>query len=109
MNTKEIIEQIEKSLTGDPQKDGPFLKSQAEKYKDTEESLEINRELARLLYNVAKADYDKTVNDFLGEENKKVNQQLENARKRFDNRNYTGGIKILEEDVYKRQILGYEK
>ncbi|MGN1480759.1 hypothetical protein [Porcipelethomonas sp.] len=106
MNTKEIIKQIEKSLTGDPQKDGPFLKSQADKYKNTEESQEINRELARMLYDVSKADYDKTLYSFLGEENKKVNQQIDNARKRFDNRNYTGGIKILEE-IIKNNIFAW--
>ena len=97
MNTKEIIDNIEKMLTGDPQKDGPFLKDQSEKYRDSEESEEINRELARLLFEVAKKDHDKTLDAFLSQENPKVNEQIETVKKRYDNRNYSAGMKILEE------------
>ena len=46
MDTDSIIREIKNSMTGDPKKDGPFLKSQSEKYKDDENSAEINRELA---------------------------------------------------------------
>jgi tetratricopeptide (TPR) repeat protein len=99
MDTKELIEQIKGSLTGDPLKDGPFLKTQAEKYTNEENSLEINRELAKLAYEVTKNDYDKQLNAFLDNENQMVNEQIENAKKRFDNRNYNGGIKILEEII----------
>ena len=99
MNTSEIIAEIEKSLTGDPRKDGPFLKDQAEKYKNSENSTEINRELARLLYEISKKDYESSLYNYLDSENQKVNEQIENARKRFDNRNYSGGIKILEEII----------
>lgn len=38
MDTDSIIREIKNSMTGDPKKDGPFLKSQSEKYKDDENS-----------------------------------------------------------------------
>ena len=59
MDTDSIIREIKNSMTGDPKKDGPFLKSQSEKYKDDENSAEINRELAKLLYQCSYDDMHK--------------------------------------------------
>lgn len=103
METTEIIEEIKKSLTGNPKKDGPFLKEQSEKYKDCENSAEINRELASLIFEITKKDYETSLYNYLDSENKTVNDQMENAKKRFNNRNYTGGIKILEEIIDKNK------
>lgn len=99
MNTDSIIEQIKKQMTGDPQKDGPFLKDQSEKYKNEENSDEINRELAKLLYESAYNDMHKSIDSYLANKNPEVNEKLKNVRKRFDNLNYNGGIEILREII----------
>ena len=75
------------------------MKDQAEKYKNSENSTEINRELARLLYEISKKTMKAVFTIIWTAKIKKVNEQIENARKRFDNRNYSGGIKILEEII----------
>lgn len=95
MDTNTIIEEIKKQLTGDPQKDGPFLKSQSEKYKNEENSDEINRELAKLMYECTLNDVTSSVNEYLANKNPGVAEKLRSVRKRFDNLNYKGGIEIL--------------
>ena len=99
MNTDSIIEEIKKQLTGDPQKDGPFLKDQSEKYKNEENSDEINRELAKLLYECAYNDMHRTIDSYLAVKNPEVNEKLKSVRKRYENLNYTGGIEILREII----------
>ncbi len=99
MNTNTIIEEIKTKLTGDPKKDGPFLKSQSDKYANEENSDEINRELAKLLYQSAYDDMNNTVHAYLSVENKKVNEKIKSVYKRFKNLNYGGGIEILREII----------
>ncbi len=95
MDTSTIIEEIKKQLTGDPQKDGPFLKDQSEKYKNEENSDEINRELAKLMYECTFNDVASSVNEHIANNNPSVAEKLRSVRKRFDNLNYKGGIEIL--------------
>lgn len=99
MNTESIIEEIKKQLTGDPQKDGPFLKDQSEKYKNEENSAEINRELASLLYECAYNAMTESNYEYLADRNPLVREKLENVLKRYKNLNYAGGLKILEEII----------
>lgn len=99
MNTDSIIEEIKKQLTGDPQKDGPFLKDQSEKYKNEENSDEINRELAKLLYECAYNDMHRSIDAYLAEKNPEVHEKLKSVRKRYENLNFTGGIEILREII----------
>lgn len=99
METKALIEQLKKELTGDPQKDGPFLKEQSEKYKNEENSDEINRELAKLIYEVAYDDMHRSIDAYLAEKNPEVEQKLINVRKRYENLNFSGGIEILREII----------
>lgn len=99
MNTDSIIEEIKKQLTGDPQKDGPFLKDQSEKYKNEENSDEINRELAKLLYECAYNDMHRSIDAYLAEKNPEVSEKLKSVRKRYENLNYNGGIEILREII----------
>ncbi|MCM1228414.1 MAG: tetratricopeptide repeat protein [Clostridium sp.] len=99
MNTESIIEEIKKQLTGDPQKDGPFLKDQSEKYKNEENSAEINRELATLLYECAYNAMTESNYEYLADKNPLVREKLENVLKRYKNLNYAGGLKILEEII----------
>ena len=37
MNVNEILDDLKSKLTGDPVKDGPFLRSQSEKYREHED------------------------------------------------------------------------
>lgn len=99
MNVENLIQDIKTKLSGDPQKDGPFLKDQSEKYKDDENSQEINRELAKLLYESSYKNLSKTVQEQLKDQNPEVDKKLENVLKRYKNLNYNGGIKILEEII----------
>lgn len=99
MNINEIIEEIKLNLTGDPQKDGPFLKEQSEKYKDTDISEELDREFAKIIYEITKKEYEGQLNAFLEAENQKVPEKLAMAQKRYDNLNFNGGMKIVEEII----------
>lgn len=99
MDTNSIIEEIKTKMTGDPQIDGPFLKSQSEKYKDEENNEEINRELAKLIYQCSYNEMHSTVENFLSSENPKVEEKLTSVRKRYENLNYSGGIEILREII----------
>lgn len=95
MDTRTIIEEIKKQMTGDPQKDGPFLKDQSEKYKNEENSDEINRELAKLMYECTFNDVAGSVNEYLANNNPSVAEKLNSVRKRYANLNFKGGIDIL--------------
>ncbi len=99
MDINNILDEIKANLTGDPQKDGPFLKEQADKYKNTEISQELERELSKLLFQISDRDYYEGMDNFLDEENRKVIEQLEYAEKRLNNLNYDEAIKILEEII----------
>lgn len=106
MNTESIIEEIKKHLTGDPLKDGPFLKDQSEKYKNEENSEEINRELATLLYECAYNNMNDTFYNYLAAENSKVNDKLQKALKRYKNLNFNGGMEILK-DIIKDNLFSW--
>lgn len=108
MDTASIIKEIKNSMTGDPQKDGPFLKTQSEKYKDDENSAEINRELAKLLYQCSREDLQKTIDNFLASENPKVNESLNEVRKRYENLNYDKGLEILRE-IIRNNLFAWEE
>ena len=108
MDTDSIIREIKNSMTGDPKKDGPFLKSQSEKYKDDENSAEINRDLAKLLYQCSYDDMHKTIDNFLASENPKVNEKLKEVRKRFANLNFDKGIEILKE-IIRNNLFAWEE
>ena len=97
MNVNEILDDLKSKLTGDPMKDGPFLRSQSEKYREHEDYQQLNRELAKLLFQISYDDYYNNLSAYLSQENKDVDKALENVRKRYKNLNYTAGINILEE------------
>ena len=110
MDTDSIIREIKNSMTGDPKKDGPFLKSQSEKYKDDENSAEINRELAKLLYQCSYDDMHKTIDNFLASENPKVNEKLKEVRKRFANLNFCLNLlNFLKYLTYQMYILRHQQ
>lgn len=99
MELKDILDEVKANLTGDPLKDGPYLKEQSEKYKDAEFSEQLEREFAEIIFKISEKDYKDTLYSFLDQENAKVNELFENAEKRFNNRNFNGGLKILEEII----------
>ncbi len=106
MEYKDILEEIKANLTGDPKKDGPYLKEQSEKYKSTEFSDRLEREFSEIILNITEKNYKDELYSFLDQENDKVNEQLTNVEKRYNNLNYNGGIKILEE-IIKNNILAW--
>ncbi|MGN0621176.1 MAG: tetratricopeptide repeat protein [Porcipelethomonas sp.] len=108
MNINEILDDIKSKLTGDPQKDGPFLKSQSEKYKEHEDYEQLNRELGKLLFRISYDDYYGNMSAFLSQENKSVDEQLENVRKRYKNLNYTAGLEILEKIIRNNMLSWLE-
>lgn len=99
MNLQKVLDEIKANLTGDPQKDGPYLKEQADKYKGEEFSDELEREMADMLVMITEKNYKAALDSFLRNKNKEVEAQLEKAEKRFKNLNYNGGISILEEII----------
>lgn len=99
MNTDSLIEEIKKHLTGDPQKDGPFLKEQSEKYRNEENADEINRELAKIMYECTYEDIHRSNMEYLSKKNPVVNEKLRRVRKRYENLNFGGGIEILREII----------
>ncbi|MCI8776826.1 MAG: hypothetical protein HFK00_05475 [Oscillospiraceae bacterium] len=106
MNVNEILDDLKSKLTGDPVKDGPFLRSQSEKYREHEDYQQLNRELAKLLFQISYDDYYSNLSAYLSQENKDVDKALENVRKRYKNLNYTAGINILEE-IVKNNMLSW--
>ncbi len=106
MDSNNILDEIKANLTGDPQKDGPFLKEQADKYKETEISVELERELSKILFEISAKDHYESVYTFLDEENKKITEQLEYIEKRLKNLNYDEAIKVLEE-IIKNNALAW--
>lgn len=106
MELKDILNEVKANLTGDPQKDGPYLKEQSEKYKNTEFSEALEREFSEIILNITEKDYKDSLNSFLDQENSKINDQLENVEKRFNNLNFSGGLKILEE-IIKNNIFAW--
>lgn len=106
MNSKEILDDISKHLTGDPEKDGPFLKEQSEKYKEHEENEAINRGLAKMLYEIVSDDYFTNLHTYLENENKNVAEQLENVLELYQKHSYSAGISVLEE-IIKNNILAW--
>lgn len=99
MDIQNILDEIKANLTGDLQKDGPYLKEQADKYKNTEISDELERQMAEILFELSQKNFQETLNNFLDQKNSDVYQRIENAEKRFENLNFNGGIKILEEII----------
>lgn len=99
MELENILNEIKSNLTGDPLKDAPYLNEQSAKYKDKEFSQELDREFAKIMFETEEKNYRTTLENFLNNENKKINQQLEEVEKRFNNRNFTTGLKILEEII----------
>ncbi len=106
MNVNEILDDLKSKLTGDPMKDGPFLRSQSEKYREHEDYQQLNRELAKLLFQISYDDYYNNLSAYLSQENKDVDKALENVRKRYKNLNYTAGINTLEE-IIKNNMLSW--
>lgn len=99
MELQNILDEIKANLTGDPQKDGPYLNEQSEKFRNEDFSKELDKELAAIMYDVAENDYRTTLETFLDVENKQVNEKLDYVEKRFRNKNYIKGIEILEEII----------
>ena len=68
MTFDEIMTGITAGLKGDPQKDGEYLRSQMEIYKDHEYGKEICRACGRLLYEILpndrKAELDQIISDY---------------------------------------------
>ena len=99
MDIQNILNEIYSNLTGDPLKDGPYLKKQSDKYASTELSEELDREFAKIMYETTEKDYKDTLYTFLDNENKKTDEQLETAKKKYLNLNYNAGLEILEEII----------
>lgn len=99
MNINEILDDIKSKLTGDPQKDGPFLKSQSEKYREHDDYARLNRELGKLLFKISYDDYYSNMSAYLEQENAGSEESLENVRKRYEHRNYNAGMEILEKII----------
>lgn len=106
MELKDILDEVKSNLTGDPLKDGPYLKEQSEKYQGTEFSEQLDREFSEIILKITEKDYKTNLYSFLDQENVKINDQLENVEKRFKNLNFNGGIKILEE-IIKNNIFAW--
>ncbi len=99
MEFRDILSETKANLTGDPNKDGPYLKQQSEKYRNTEFSAALDREFSEMILNITEKKYKDELYSFLDQENTDVERQIENAEKRFSNLNFNGGIKILEEII----------
>lgn len=108
MNTKSIIEEIKSQMTGDPLRDGPFLKDISEKYQGEENSAEIDRELAKLIYECSYDDMNKTMQNYLEAVNPQVNDKLARVMKRYENLNFNGGMEVLRE-IIKDNLFAWEE
>lgn len=106
MELQNILNEVKANLTGDPLKDAPYLNELSAKYKNEEFSEELDREFARIMFETEERNYRNTLETFLDNENKKVNEQMENAEKRFRNRNYNAGLEILE-GIIKNNFLAW--
>ena len=106
MELENILNEIKANLTGDPLKDAPYLNEQSAKYKGEEFSEELDRAFAEIMFETEERNYRTTLEAFLENENKKIDEQLQEAEKRFNNRNYDAGMKILGE-IIKNNMLSW--
>ena len=106
MKLEDILNEVRANLTGDPLKDAPYLNEMSAKYKGQEFSEELDREFASIMFETEQKSHQTSVDEFLEVKNQDVNEKLEKAEKRFNNRNFNAGIEILEE-IIKNNIFAW--
>ena len=76
----EIMREITSGLTGDPDKDLPYLKAQTEMYKDHELGTEIVRACGRLIYEVLPEDTKKKLSQHFSNDMTGIDSTLEEVK-----------------------------
>lgn len=101
MSFDEIMREITGGLSGDGEKDIPYLKEQMEKYKDHEMSREILRACGRLLYQCIpeekRSEFDRIVNNDLTS----YESVLEEVRFKQHEKKFDEALTLMESLIHK--------
>ena len=108
-NYKEIIQEIEgisQGLTGDPEKDVPYLISQGEKYAHHQYAQEILRACGRAIYDLMSEDEKKRVHQLGKDEAEGFNKALEDIRYQIYQKQYHKALGMVETMVEEQENAG---
>lgn len=100
-----IMREITSRLTGDPNKDIPYLDEKCKEYKDHEYGKEIVRACGRLMYEVVPDEKKEELNKLINNEFKGTEAALEEIRFNIYKKNYDKALKMIEDLVFKVEDL----
>ncbi|MGN1480497.1 hypothetical protein [Porcipelethomonas sp.] len=91
----DIIEEIKKGLTGEPQKDAVYLQEQAIKYKDHENANEIMKILSDMTFNLLPEDKQELLKKSVFIDGKRIDQVFNEADKLVREKKLEGAVKLI--------------
>ena len=91
-----ILHEITGELTGDPDRDIPYLKSQIEKYKNHELGKEIVRACGRLMFDLIPEDRKEALAQVIRNERSAINATLEEVRFNIFKKDFAKALTIIE-------------
>lgn len=96
-----IMKGITAGLTGEPEKDIPYLQKTCEEYKEHEYSKEILRACGRLMYEIIPDDKKEELNKAAGKDTLGTEAAIEEIRFNIYKKDYEKALQIAEELVHK--------
>lgn len=94
---KDIIEEIKKGLTGDPEKDIRYLQEQGMKYRSAPEASEILKILSDMSFDLLPEDNKKQLKTMMFIGNKRLDQVYNDVNTCVKNKDIDGAISLLAE------------
>lgn len=105
MNFDEIMKEIESGLSGEPEEDIAYLRSQSEKYKEHEYSKEIIRAIGRMMYELLSDDKKEELESLINQDSLGVKKTLEEVDYYTYKGNYTKVESLMKELIAKIEEL----
>ena len=102
-----IMLEITSGLTGDHEKDIPYLMEQCEKYKEHEFGKEIARACGRLIYEVLPEDKKEELNQMHGNGLQGIDSVLEETRFNIYKKNFDKALQLIESVIGKIENLDF--
>ena len=109
MKYETVMKKITDGLTGDPQKDIPYLMEQTKKYKDHEMGTEILRACGRLMSQCVPEDTKEEVTKIIQEKIDFFNDTLHEARVAQREQKFDEALTAIEKAVHEIEELGFYK
>ena len=103
------MSEITSGLTGNNEEDAKYLINQAEKYKNTEFSLEISRAIGRIMYDIIPEELKKNIDKISNNNSLGIDKTLEEANFQIFKKDFKKGLKIIEGLIKNIEELGWYK